>query len=124
MKTVIIADSGGTKTDWCKVDDNGKQVYLHTYSYHPAQWSGEIAKEQREFWEQYPEWLKTELYFFGAGCYQKERGWWMKQTLEDLGFERVFVLSDVHGAAWAALGNQPGWVAILGTGSVLIEWDG
>lgn len=124
MKAFIIADSGGTKTDWCKVDEDGKQACLHTCSYHPAQWSEEIAREQREFWKLHPEWLKIELYFFGAGCYQKERALWMKKILENLGFERVFASSDVHGAAWATLGNQPGWVAIMGTGSVLIEWDG
>lgn len=124
MKAVIIADSGGTKTDWCKLDSEGNQTLLHTCSYHPAQWSEEIAVQQREFWQQHPEWLTTELYFFGAGCYRQEPAAWMKATLQNLGFEQVHVSSDVHGAAWSALGDRAGWVAIMGTGSVLIEWDG
>jgi len=124
MKAVIIADSGGTKTDWCIVDKEGKQIFLHTCSYHPSQWSEEIARQQREFWQQHPEWLKTELYFFGAGCFRSAPAAWMKTTLQDLGFEQVHVSSDVHAAAWAALGHHAGWVAIMGTGSVLIEWDG
>lgn len=124
MKSVIIADSGGTKTDWCKVDAQGNQIFLHTRSYHPAQWTEEIAHEQREFWLQHPDWLQAELYFFGAGCFRKEPSSRMRLTLQALGFEQVRVSSDVHAAAWAALGKSAGWVAIMGTGSVLIEWDG
>lgn len=78
----------------------------------------------KAFWAQHPKWPRLPLYFFGSGCYRPEGRQKVEELLSAIGFQRVRVQSDVHAAAHAALGRQAGWVAILGTGSVLIEWDG
>jgi hypothetical protein len=48
----------------------------------------------------------------------------MAVRLGALGFGEVFVFPDTLAACRAACGYDPGIVAILGTGSVLVEYDG
>jgi hypothetical protein len=124
MEEWIIADSGGTKTDWCRVSAVGLLERLHTESYHPVYASEERLARMQTFWDAHPKWKTLPLYFFGSGCYRAEGKRKVEEELHQLGFEQIKVQSDVHAAAWATLGSSPGYVAILGTGSVLIEWDG
>lgn len=120
-----IADSGGTKTEWalCK---EGKVVFRHMgEGLHPrylAQRTVEdrerLCKELELPAQSYP------VYFYGAGCARALPASQLKDELIKTGFPEVIVYPDTLGACRALLGNDPGMVAILGTGSVVLEYDG
>lgn len=124
MKPIWIADSGGTKTDWCYLDGKGEALYLTTSSYHPLTLSDETVQTERKFWQERMQSMYAPLYFFGAGCFRPERAEYVRDRLQLIGFSDVHVFSDLHAAGWACLGEGSGWVGILGTGSVLFEWQG
>lgn len=118
----LIADSGGTQTDWCFVDEEGKRFHFSTESYHPTNWNLNFINRVKEFWEKHDQMFDAELFFFGAGCYSSVNAVKMKFILKESGFQIVYVSSDLHGAGLALFGKNNGWGAILGTGSVLFEW--
>ena len=122
MKWLLIADSGGTKTDWCLIDNKGNKQKYTTESYHPVNWGDEFFSRIRLYWEGISEKKSIELYFFGAGCFHEKNKIQLTAFFYTLGFKSVSVSSDLHGAAISSLGDENGQVAILGTGSVLFEW--
>lgn len=119
----LIADSGGTGTDWCLIGPQGREVFT-TESYHPLNWSPEFIERTTKFWSKKLDVTQTELHFFGAGCLNDRVRKEAENLLRIIGFSSVHVLSDLHGAGIASMGRRPGWCAILGTGSVVFEWDG
>lgn len=118
---IIIADSGGTKTDWCIVDDAGNKHFFSTGSYHPRRINPRFSQEAKRFWLKYNLFDYT-LFFFGAGCLREEKKQQMHTFFCDLGFEHVEVQSDLIGAG-LALNNGNGWGAICGTGSVVFRLE-
>lgn len=120
---VIIAESGGSKTDWLLLDGNEILDSFTTCSYHPLQWSVEVEKKESWSWKERKEWMNFPLYFFGAGCYRQESANLMVSILKTIGFKQVHVKSDVHAAGYALFGDEEGWGAILGTGSVVFRWE-
>ena len=124
MKEYLIADSGGTRTDWCFVDANGERISFSTESYHPVNWNDAFLQRITAYWKSRSEMLNAEVHFFGSGCFNSSKVVEMGELLGRVGFKEVVVKSDLHGAGIACLGNNHGWVAILGTGSVLFEWNG
>ena len=67
-RPLLIADSGGTKTDWCFIDELGNQHYFSSESYHPSNWSVDFTERIAAFWEQRPELKKAQVHLFCAGC--------------------------------------------------------
>lgn len=118
----IIADSGGSSTNWGIVLKNNEVVFIHTGSLHPKY--ALLADYSTEEWmDQFKE-LNVPLYFYGAGCSSETAQAQMKDFLLQFGFSEVTVYPDTLAACRALYGNNPGWVAILGTGSVLVQYDG
>lgn len=117
----VIAESGGTKTDWCLIE-SGEKRYLSTESYHPVNWGKAFIQRNRNFWKEHLSNADIRLVFFGAGCYRQEQAEKVKSGLLELGFSMVEVYSDLHAAGHALLDDNNGWCAILGTGSVVFEW--
>ena len=118
----IIADSGGSSTNWGIVLTTNEVVFIQTDSLHPkyalsADFS--LATLQSQFRE-----MSVPLYFYGAGCSGELVQKQMHGLLMQLGFSEIHVFPDTLAACRALYGNKPGWVAILGTGSVLVEYDG
>ncbi len=122
MEQYLIADSGGTKTDWCYVDTDEKSHFFSTNSYHPEQWNSAFFEKSKLFWEEFGELGEIKLYFFGAGCYFVEKCEKLVQFFKSLGFQSVSIFSDLHGSAIASFGKANGKVAIMGTGSVVFHW--
>lgn len=118
---ILVADSGGTGTEWCYVDPNGCKTYFSGRSYHPLYWSEEFIAEQKVLWSTRKEMLKAKLAFFGAGCLSENKAAEMKRILCSIGFSDVKVRSDLHAAAFSSLSHEDGCFAILGTGSVAAE---
>lgn len=117
--TKLIADSGGTKTDWFGVDDQGDHHRFTTESYHPLQVDEAFINRQLEFWKQHTI-SDCILHFYGAGCLQEEKQEKMKAVFRKIGFADAFVESDLFAAA-KAVNNENGMIAICGTGSVLFK---
>jgi hypothetical protein len=119
----IIADSGGSKTSWAFCARDGSVDYIETNGLHPK-----LALNGTFDWEALGNRLGnisgTTLYFYGSGCGRETIREQMAARLLDLGFSEVFVFPDTLAACRATCGNEPGVVAILGTGSILVQYDG
>ncbi|MDF3028866.1 MAG: ATPase BadF/BadG/BcrA/BcrD type [Fluviicola sp.] len=118
----IIADSGGSSANWGIVLENNEVDYIQTDSLHPKYaLSGNYSFEslRNRF-----KGMNVPLYFYGAGCAGEKIQKEMQIQLMQLGFSEVKVYPDTLAACRALYGNEPGWVAILGTGSILVQYDG
>lgn len=120
----IIADSGGSTTTWAFCGMNGNVKSLETRSMHPKFLNAWTDTDWLALKTELGDDLKAPLYFYGAGCSQPTVQAVMKERLERLGFESPSVYPDTLAACRATCGKTAGLVAILGTGSVLLEYDG
>ncbi|MBL4862515.1 MAG: hypothetical protein JKY09_05810 [Crocinitomicaceae bacterium] len=123
VKEMLIADSGGTKTDWCFINSEGHAFYFESESYHPINWSESFWDGCTKFWKDKSEMLNAQLEFYGAGCLNQEVARSLEAKFKQLGFREVVVQSDLHGAGKACVGDGTGTVAIMGTGSVMFRMD-
>src|ERR1700744_204757 len=124
---ILIADGGSTNTNWCLVTDDQKKVYFNTEGYNPYFVSQEYIIQSLK--DNLPVDLekdkRTEVNYYGAGCSAVEK---RKHVQDDM--EVVFTAAKVNighdllAAARAVLGNQPGFAAILGTGTNTCLYDG
>ncbi|WP_341906413.1 hypothetical protein [Fluviicola taffensis] len=118
----IVADSGGSSTNWGIVLKNNEVVFIQTGSLHPKYALSAdypIGKLKDQFKE-----MNLPLYFYGAGCSSESVQAEMRTLLSQLGFSEVTIYPDTLAACRALYGNSAGWVAILGTGSILVRYDG
>ncbi|MDE5877366.1 MAG: ATPase [Muribaculaceae bacterium] len=117
--TIIIADAGGTKTDW---------VMLPSHSdYSPLSFRGEglnvlqLTPEDIEYrLSCVPFACQTpEIYFYGAGCATTQLCDNMYQHLKHRwpSANRIEVASDLIASGRALFGDNEGLACILGTGS-------
>lgn len=123
--SILIADSGATKTEWCLTDNGETKTHftegLNPY-YHTTQSIRDVIKQ-----ELLPNLDETisEVYFYGAGCDSEEKDAVVKQALQ-IAFpdSRNFVYHDLLGAARACFLREEGIACILGTGSNSCLYDG
>ncbi|HLP55987.1 MAG TPA: hypothetical protein VK151_13210 [Fluviicola sp.] len=120
----IIADSGGSTTSWafCGADETVKRLY--TRSMHPKFLNSWTEEDWQSLKHALGDDVKGPLFFYGAGCSQPSVQATMVERLERLGFESPVIYPDTLAACRATCGQTSGLVAILGTGSVLLEYDG
>jgi N-acetylglucosamine kinase-like BadF-type ATPase len=122
----LIADSGSTKTSWLLTGAPAGAQSFQTSGINPYQRSSEDI---------YQELLGTlrpeitspvdELFFYGAGIVNQERGDVVKQALTCLfPGANIETYSDLFGASRALFGSQAGIVCIIGTGSNSCLYDG
>lgn len=125
---VLIADSGGSKTDWILVRPGTPDRSLHTAGLNPNLVGPEFIGDTLQ--KEVRAWLDAEvpdkLLFFGAGLTRKPARAKMKRLLQThLRFDgHIEVQSDVMAAARACLGDEKGLVGILGTGSIAVRFNG
>ncbi len=122
MRQYLIADSGGTKTDWCFIDVCKTKTYFTTKSYHPSCCDETFINSEIEFWTSHEYMMDADLLFFGAGCFNEQGRLTLEKTLQSIGFQNIKVRSDLDAAGIALFGESSGTVAILGTGSVVFDW--
>lgn len=122
----IIADSGSTKTDWTVGTDGGRLRKWSTEGLNPFYHtdteliqviaSGMTRNASDEI---------GLIYFYGAGCHAKDKKHKVKEALHNVYAEaEIHVSDDMHAAALALCGDEPGHVAILGTGANIGYYDG
>lgn len=127
MNTLVLAESGSTKTDWRIIQEDKVVGKARTSGINPyLQKDRDIEKIlQKEF----PADLSIEaapvVVFYGAGVGKPQN----KKRLSAV-LQRFFqtseaeVLTDMFGAARALCGGEKGVVCILGTGSNSCYYDG
>lgn len=126
MSTLLIADSGATKCEWCLVQDGKKKNILtqgiSPYFLNAAQIATLLEKELL------PK-LKLanieNLHFYGTGLSNVNNAKIVKQVLKKVfPSAKVEVQTDLLGAARALCGKQKGIACILGTGSNSCYYNG
>ena len=126
-KTLLLADSGSTKTDWIYVAHDGRQTELHTDGINPARdtriYIYNVIRDQLMPQLPQAETLQA-VCFYGAGCIEP-----FSQTVKSVICElfpacHAEVESDLLGAARALCGHEAGIACILGTGSNSCFYDG
>jgi glucosamine kinase len=127
--SILIADSGSTKTDWVLISNNKITIQFQTIGFNPYfQSSEDIHTEiktkllpvlQNELNQ------ITQISYYGAGCSTPEKNQVVKQALY-LSFGNIAceVNHDLLAAARALCGKNEGIACILGTGSNSCLYDG
>lgn len=127
VKTILIADSGSTKTAWCLVENGHQRTFstqgISPYFQTPAQVQQIL---QTELVSQDPALLKVEeLYFYGTGLLAEANARMVEDALQAVFTNtNISVTHDLMGAARGLCGHNPGIVSILGTGSNSCYYDG
>jgi N-acetylglucosamine kinase-like BadF-type ATPase len=123
-KTILVGDIGSTKSTWWFNSPASQEITLTGFN--PMVHSGEAGSRLFETLRS-----KTgqtgfsEIWYYGAGIVDHQVAQKVRhQILDIFPSSQVHVSSDLAGAAAAACGNEPGTVAILGTGSHAATWDG
>jgi N-acetylglucosamine kinase-like BadF-type ATPase len=125
---ILIVDSGSTKSDWIALDKNGNQLFkTRTRGMNPAILSGdqllERLVESEELVAQKDQ--VDQVYFYGAGCGTEDPRIALENLLKTyFSNSEVVVKEDTAAAVYAAVGDHPGVVCILGTGSNCCFSDG
>lgn len=125
--TKLIADSGSTKTAWVFLDEQGNEKHHTTAGLNPYYLSEEEIRSiiHNEFAEQAEIKSVDEVYFYGAGCGRQSARDILEKTVSEYFCKaKVYIESDLLGAARACFANESGIVCILGTGSNCCIYDG
>lgn len=118
--SILVADSGGTKTDWAYLEGSDTK-YFPCSGLHPAYMTvDQIAYEIKN---SVP--VKSEhLFFYGAGCHGPGPASKMEQVLNQVfPSAEVSVKDDLTGVARAHLQKTRGLIATLGTGSICGRYE-
>jgi len=123
----LIAESGGTKTQWCGISGTGETEITTTAGLNPNFVTEEIIRSvlASEVLPVMKDPDIREVWFYGAGCAGKV----MENKVRDaIGFllpsAAIYVFSDLTGAARSLLGTRSGFICMLGTGSNSGYYDG
>ncbi|MCE6988910.1 N-acetylglucosamine kinase [Dyadobacter sp. CY323] len=127
LDSLLIADSGSTKTDWTFIDRENKTFAFQSAGINPFYQNAEEIIPVLEK-EVVPH-LKNEvmkIHFFGAGCADEKSSKPVYDALSHCiqSAEVIEVASDMLGAARALCGHEPGLACILGTGANNAFFDG
>ena len=125
---ILIADGGSTKADWIALDANKEEAFrVRTLGLNPA------VVPQEELHNRIINMFQLiqikdevkEIYFYGAGCGTPKAANILISVMQAIFLNaKVVVEEDMLAAVYAASGNQPALVAILGTGSNSCYFDG
>jgi glucosamine kinase len=125
-ETILIAESGSTKTDWCIIKD-GKARHYNTQGINPFfLTSGEITEIfETELKINVQKTAIDKILYYGSGIANSEK----KKTLikclaEHFNTKNILVENDLLAAALATCGKEKGIACILGTGSNSGYFDG
>lgn len=123
---ILIADSGSTKTTWCLLNTAGENYFFNTEGYNP--YFVNTTYIVRSLIENLPltinPTLISEVWFYGAGCFEDKTGIVSSALTQVFTRANIYVGLDLLASARSVLGNQPGFVAILGTGTNSCLYDG
>lgn len=117
--TILIADSGSTKCEWCFISNGRKQI-IYTQGASPY-FLNEMqftAMMEKELLPPMKNRIPTHIYFYGTGLAANANRIMFKKALKRVfPGSKIEVEHDLTGAARAMCGRNKGIVGILGTGS-------
>lgn len=123
---ILIADSGGSKTDWRLIEKNGTIGQASTTGFNPYyQPIEDLTKNVEEALLPKIKDKVDKIYFYGAGVSSEKNQLTIKHA-----FHRFFpdahieIGWDLLAAARALCGHEPGIACILGTGSNSCLYNG
>lgn len=122
----IIAESSSSRTEWALTDGRNIVKHAFTTGVNPYfQTRREISHIIRlELPDEFFKRRWEHIYFYGAGCANKEKNKIMESSLVAQFKTPVTVESDLLGAARGLLVRRPGLACILGSGSNSCLYDG
>jgi N-acetylglucosamine kinase-like BadF-type ATPase len=125
---ILIADGGSTKADWIALDNDKNEVFrVRTLGLNPAVVTQNELRNRIVNMFQLMDVKEevTEIHFYGAGCGTPKPSAILKSVLETVFIHaKVNIEEDMLAAVYAASGNKPAIVCILGTGSNSCYFDG
>ena len=144
---ILIADSGGTKTDWTLLNTTGKKedavvATFHTQGITPIHQTPDEIRQiiGQELMQQLSSFSRARLiktgamedsllssltvFFYGSGCTPVHAPHMKQLLIGVLSPKKIEVYSDLMGAARGLCGNSEGIACILGTGANSCLYDG
>ena len=124
---IIIVESGATKSDWRKIDENGVLVSrsLHQGTNVSSMKMDKVKCVLAEGLKAIEASPDDKFYLYTAGVVTDDiRKELMEHILSLVDFKDIDIQNDLVGAARGALGRQTGVAAIMGTGSNTCFYDG
>lgn len=123
---ILIADGGSTKTEWRVAGEGKTGVPVFSAGINPYFLSSEEIRDLiRKDLDSLAGMNLSRIWFYGTGCNSEAKNSKIRLVLEELfPSAKVFVGSDLLGAARALCGNRPGIACIIGTGSNSCYYDG
>lgn len=126
--SILIADSGSSKTDWYFINEKGDNITFRSEGMNPYYHSDEDLRNilENEVLIHSDLTNITEIYFYGAGCTDPVTNNRIKDAIKSIweNNPKIEIYSDLLGAARACCGTNKGIVGILGTGSNSCLYDG
>lgn len=125
--SILIADSGSTKTDWVAIIPGSDLIRFQSAGINPFyQTAGEIIPVlKNEVLPNLDHYIE-EVYFYGAGCADEKSGRPVYDALKHCiaSAKHIETASDMLGAVRGLCGREPGLACILGTGANNAFYDG
>jgi glucosamine kinase len=127
MSSILIADSGSSKTDWSLVGSNHKTKHFQTPGLNP------FFRTEADCLQLLNDELKinpkkesiSKIIFYGAGVKTNTEAHFVEKIMKKhFGVKKVEAHSDMLGAARAVMGDKKGICCILGTGSNSCYYNG
>jgi N-acetylglucosamine kinase-like BadF-type ATPase len=126
MSTILIADSGATKCEWCLLN-KGKKKKIITSGISPYFLNAEQIEQliQKHLVPKLKDVVLNEVHFYGTGLSNLNNVAILKTVLKKTFKKaRIFVETDLTAAARALCGKEKGIACILGTGSNSCFYNG
>ena len=127
-RTVLLADSGSTKTDWLVAGSRGVIRTFSSSGFNPFYQSEQVISKAlaQEVLPQLISFQPDEIHFYGAGCANEAVSRPIRDSLARHfpTASLVSVESDLLAAARALCGREAGIACILGTGANNALYDG
>jgi glucosamine kinase len=123
---ILIADSGGSKTDWRLLHQNGKIGQASAPGFNPYyQPIDDLTNNIRDILLPAIDEKVTNIFFYGAGVSSAKNQQVIKNTfLQFFPDANIEIGWDLLAAARALCGHEPGIACIMGTGSNSCLYDG
>ena len=126
QRTILIADSGATKAEWCLVR-NGKKTTFFTQGISPYFLNTQQMADllYNELAPQLTYKGVEEIHYYGTGCANPENAKSVKRALKEVfSAPSIEVNTDLTAAARALCRYEKGIACILGTGSNSCFYNG
>jgi len=124
--SILIADSGATKCEWCLLS-NGKKKTIFTQGMSPYYLKDKELLQiiQQELLPSLKKITLNHIYFYGTGCSSTTNKNLIKHVLQQVfSTAKIMVDHDLMAAARALCGREKGIACILGTGTNSCYYDG